>query len=87
MATEPLQLREWNTGPKIYLGNLGEKADKFKIAELFMLCDRLQDEQNFVNESHFVSFTLVPTARSFLIKQCTEVRFSIFLSGGFTTMQ
>ena len=35
MATEPLQLREWNTGPKIYLGNLGEKADKFKIAELF----------------------------------------------------
>ena len=35
MATEPLQLREWNTGPKIYLGNLGEKMDKFEIAELF----------------------------------------------------
>ena len=35
MTAEPLQLRDWNTNPKIYLGNLGEKADKFKIAELF----------------------------------------------------
>ena len=43
MAGETLQLREWNTGPKIYLGNLGEKADKFKIAELFKVYGKLKN--------------------------------------------
>ena len=43
MAEEPLTLRQWNTGPKIYLGNLGEKADKFKIAELFKVYGKLKN--------------------------------------------
>ena len=43
MASEPLQLREWNTGPKIYLGNLGEKVDKFEIAEIFKVYGKLKN--------------------------------------------
>lgn len=43
MAAEPLQLREWNLGPKIYLGNLGENVNKFEIAELFKPYGKLKN--------------------------------------------
>ena len=43
MAAEQLKLREWNTGPKIYIGQLGENTDKFKIAELFQPYGKLKN--------------------------------------------
>ena len=32
---EPFKFRPWNPSPKLYIGNLGEKADKYEIEKIF----------------------------------------------------